>query len=611
MSWGCKAPLTRQIPFTIEDGEIIVDIGQLPEGSTIIISYEVEVDSDTENGEIVIGRYPLLKSEMKLKDKNGGDLKKGDILEYSINIENKGNAPVSDLEITNQIPEELDYIADSTLVNGELLPDSGQQKDYHKLEAEETITIKYQVEIPETITSDKIIENIVGFTATARAEDTSNPVDAELSGQMSKTVQIGGIPGKVSLSGEAGSLLGNLPEGWIVELWLGDNKLDQKIVTEDGIFEFKGLTPDNNYRILLRHPETEVVYCEVEIEGLTPGTVEDEGLLPMDPSGIIYNSISREPIAGAEVNPIGPDGNPVPESHLGNGQQNQITAADGFYRFDLDFNKASAGEYLIKINPPSGYLEEIPSRVIAPLLDPEIEAYDPSFEPDPFKVVDFETAPAIGEATDYYLSFALEAGDPDILNNHIPVDPDSEDIITISKTAAKKQLTVGDFVSYQIKVENNSAHTLDIFTVYDKLPAGFKYVEGSISIKTESNTTNIDPVGDRLVKWEGLQLESDETMTITYTLLAGTGVSVNKEYINKAYVNMGDSLVSNMTQASVLIVTDPELDGSTIIGKVFNDINANGVQDPGEKGLAGVEIISITGQIITKDEQGRYHLITD
>src|SRR5690606_23968548 len=45
-----------------------------------------------------------------------------------------------------------------------------------------------------------------------------------------------------------------------------------------------------------------------------------------------------------------------------------------------------------------------------------------------------------------------------------------------------------------------------------------------------------------------------------------------------------------------------------IIGKVFDDQNRNGYQDPGEPGLAGVRVATVKGWLITTDEHGRFHV---
>jgi hypothetical protein len=45
-----------------------------------------------------------------------------------------------------------------------------------------------------------------------------------------------------------------------------------------------------------------------------------------------------------------------------------------------------------------------------------------------------------------------------------------------------------------------------------------------------------------------------------------------------------------------------------VLGKVFDDANRNGVQDPGERGLPGVRLVTARGLIATTDAYGRYHI---
>ena len=45
-----------------------------------------------------------------------------------------------------------------------------------------------------------------------------------------------------------------------------------------------------------------------------------------------------------------------------------------------------------------------------------------------------------------------------------------------------------------------------------------------------------------------------------------------------------------------------------MIGKVFDDGNLNGYQDPGEKGLFGVRVVTVRGLIATTDKYGRFHI---
>ena len=63
-----------------------------------------------------------------------------------------------------------------------------------------------------------------------------------------------------------------------------------------------------------------------------------------------------------------------------------------------------------------------------------------------------------------------------------------------------------------------------------------------------------------------------------------------------------------MATATVRVVPDPTFDCTDIIGKVFDDKNANGYQDKGEPGLPGVRLSTTQGLLITTDEHGRYHV---
>jgi hypothetical protein len=45
-----------------------------------------------------------------------------------------------------------------------------------------------------------------------------------------------------------------------------------------------------------------------------------------------------------------------------------------------------------------------------------------------------------------------------------------------------------------------------------------------------------------------------------------------------------------------------------VTGKVFDDVNRNGFQDPGEQGLPGIRLVTANGLSATTDPYGRYHI---
>ena len=602
-----------------ETSKLSIDIGDLASNESVVMSFEVKVNTgntapkltsiaeiSSKNASSVIAsetvvtqNNPYIEMNVDIIDLNGDCLQAEDIIRYEIELENTGKTLATNIDITNLLPSEMLYIADSTTVNGRDYTDIVNTplnfNDY-VLNSGEKLTVKFKAKIKSGLSENQIIKIKTSYTA-----------DDSLEGSIEKSIQLGAIAEKLVIKGIASSILGNKATGWIAELRTGDVVLSSKILDETGIFNFSGLSADKDYTLLIKHPDTSVSYSHDFIKDKETGTIVDEAMW-LDPAGVIYNSITRNPVQGAKVYLYGPDNNLVPESYLGLGQQGQSTGDDGYYNFDIDFSKASAGKYFIRVSAPNGYASATPSKIILPILDETSAGYDPTGQGDPFKVVAKNTAPQQGEDTTYYMAFDLAFGDPEILNNHIAIDPEGEALVSIVKKADKEMASAGDFVTYTLTVTNNSSSDLSTIKVYDKIPAGFKYINNSALINHESGNEKLNPSGNRLMYWN-TSLTAGSSMTIKYTLVVGTGVVVNKKYTNIAYVKQEDITISNIAKADVLIINDADLDGVMVVGKVFYDENNNGIQDSGEKGLAGIRIISTSGEIITTDKFGRYHLV--
>jgi hypothetical protein len=106
-----------------------------------------------------------------------------------------------------------------------------------------------------------------------------------------------------------------------------------------------------------------------------------------------------------------------------------------------------------------------------------------------------------------------------------------------------------------------------------------------------------------------LSFAAGEVKTFTLVLTAGSGV-LGGDFVNQAmaYNALTHGQISNVASATVRIVGDPTFDCPDLIGKVFDDANANGVEDVGEKGIAGVRLVTAQGLLVTTDGDGRYHI---
>lgn len=408
-------------------------------------------------------------------------------------------------------------------------------------------------------------------------------------------------------------------EGWIIEAVRGGVVVATATTDANGHYLLTGLPPTTNpgetYELVFRHPVSHAQYgnpvstepgvdlSRRTIANLTlnPGQNIVEQNLPLDPSGVVYDSVTRLPVSGASVTFVGPPGfNPA--THLLGGTANltQVTDATGFYQYIL-LPGAPAGTYTIRVSPPGGYLPT-PSGNLPP--QPGAQTVGPL--PNPFLVSPSNAPPPVGSPAVYFFSFVLSGASADVLNNHIPLDPILSGALVISKTTPLVNVTRGDLVPYTITARNTLSSPLTNIDVRDQIPPGFKYRLGSGSV----NGVPQEPVVEgRLLNWQAQDFAAGETRTYKLILVVGVGVGEG-EYVNQAVgINtLANAQISNLATATVRVVPDPTFDCSDLIGKVFDDLDVNGYQDEGEPGIANVRLATVNGLLVTTDDQGRFHV---
>jgi len=342
--------------------------------------------------------------------------------------------------------------------------------------------------------------------------------------------------------------------------------------------------------------------------------------------------MARVPVAGATLTLLGPGGTALPVSCFpaGSAQQGQVTLADGYYKFDVTFGDPACptgGDYVIAVTPPPGptYVAGS-SQVIPPASDASTAAF--LVPPCPGSATDaipstslfceaqtseFAPAPSVPPRTAgtvYQLHLMLNGsqmpGTSEIFNNHIPLDPVIVGTIAISKTSPLINVTRGQLVPYVITVSNLAGTLLTDVGIVDRFPAGFTYVKGSAlldGVPAEPTVAGLD------LTWNGLTFAGLQSRTMKLLLAVGGGVSEGA-YVNRAQLvnDLTGVPISGEATATVRVLPDPTFDCTDITGKVFNDANRNGVQDDGEKGLAGVRLATARGLLATTDAYGRYHI---
>ncbi|MGD8977852.1 MAG: OmpA family protein, partial [Gammaproteobacteria bacterium] len=364
--------------------------------------------------------------------------------------------------------------------------------------------------------------------------------------------------------------------GWVVELVLDGQSVASGVTLADGGYSFGDVLALPGYEVRLRQPGSGAVFRVVSDIALDPGNDNAAVNLPAYPTGVVYDAITRTPLPGARLIFTDSSDAALPEACLLPGQQNQITGDGGSYRFDLlaDADPAcpSDSEIRIYVDGPDEYADGRSA-----LLPAQNDAFDPTGLPGPVWIAESPEPPDLSEQVLYHLSFRVAAGDPDFVNNHIPLDPLGVDPLTVrlAKTVASPEAVIGDLVQYRLELQNTGPVALNGLSVVDMPAPGFSFVEGSARFGDGSEAP---ADGARPVEFSGIDLAAGESVTLTYLTRVGAGVT-RGDYENRATPYYGGARIGNDARAVVTIGSDPDFEQATIIGKVFNDIDGDGWQD--------------------------------
>jgi uncharacterized repeat protein (TIGR01451 family) len=207
--------------------------------------------------------------------------------------------------------------------------------------------------------------------------------------------------------------------------------------------------------------------------------------------------------------------------------------------------------------------------------------------------------------------------------------------LTVSKTTPLVQVTRGQLIPYTITVTNVLSGVVQGVALVDSFPAGFRYVPGSARI----DGTPAEPaLAEFTLTWSNLSFAAGAHHTVVLLLAVGAGVGEG-QFMNRAqaFAQVSASTASRVQasaagahtavkraqaaaapvlgnalssegSATVVVVPDTTFDCTDVIGKVFDDKNGNGQQDPGEPGLPGVRVVTTRGLAAVTDEFGRFHI---
>ncbi|HXV74686.1 MAG TPA: hypothetical protein VD788_00075 [Candidatus Polarisedimenticolaceae bacterium] len=643
---------------TLISNQAVVDSVELPD---LLTDGDGDPATGPEPTVVVVGDGQLLSITKQVAVVGGGPAVPGAELEYVVRVVNIAAVPALGVVLTDDLdavqPGQLTYVDLSATMNGSAtgvsFAGSTITADYDAVNGPlapgEAVVLRFRAILDPALLNGTVVTNTGVVSWNTPAQTASASV----------SIVVGGIPGFAALNGsawhdadfdDARDSTERALAGWSVELY-GDGQLLHSALTDaNGVYRIVGVEPNDVsgtvYELRFSAPGSGASTAMLGQAAspftngmqrigdiLVPPDANLQGLdLPIDPNGVVYNSVARIPVAGATLTLLDAGGgSPLPANCFDDAaQQGQVTLGDGYYKFDVNFSDPACppgAGYVIGVTPPPGttYVAGY-SQIIPPASDPSTAAFSvpacpgtvddtvPSTaqfcEVQPSEFAPASSVAARAAGTVHHVHVTLDGsqapGSSQIFNNHLPLDPEVNGSIAISKTTPLLYVTRGQQVPYTLRLNNLAGTLLTDVSIVDRFPAGFAYVEGSAvldGVPTEPT------VAGRELSWSGLVVAGTEERTVKLLLAVGAGVSEG-DYVNRAQVLNGvtGSAMSGEATATVHVVPDPTFDCTDVTGKVFNDANRNGMQDDGEDGLPGVRVATARGLLATTDQHGRYHI---
>ena len=455
--------------------------------------------------------------------------------------------------------------------------------------------------------------------------------------------------------------------GWIVELVDPASGQVLKTTTSaaDGSYRFGDVVPGVKWNIRFRDPRSTVLWpfpvtretaggvqepCDADTAiargGVSACRTNDNGIsqlevvlragqhlpqqsLPVDPSGVVYDATTRDPVPGSIVTlaPVGLCSGYDPRTGVLNaagggyrieGSSIAMTVgSEGFYQFAFGPAAPARCEFQLTVTPPGGY------TFVSSMIPPQASALSPAGGAGANHVVQANTqAPtgAVGTATEYYLNLFAGSATAAIVHNHLPLDTAVATGLAISKTGDRQTAEIGDTVQYTITVRQTAGSALAALNVIDRLPRGFTYIDGTARADGRAVA---DPAGrpGPLLGFALGPISVGGQIVLTYRVRIGVGAQqgdgINRAQAHGCSISGGcidtttltplpGALASNRAEYRVRVTGGVFAEQACVLGKVFMDCNNNHLQDREELGIPGVRLYFSDGTWVISDSEGKY-----
>ena len=376
-----------------------------------------DADGNAANGPeptiVRVGDGQLLTITKEVMVVGGGPALEGGLLEYLVTVRNTGAVPAFDVYVTDNLDEptagQLIYEDQSATLNGGtagidvagpiILADYSAV--YGPLPPGQAFVLRFRARIYGRCADRHHHRQ----RSLRHLEYRSDRHGIRQPGTWAGTPGIGILNGTVWHDADFDDLAddGELRlQDWTVDVLLNGQVITSMPTDAQGAYSIDALVPnygtEDTYELRFRAPGADqnsasLGYADSDFTNgpqriydivIRSGSNLQNLNLPIDPNGVVYDALSRLPLAGARLTLTGPGGMPVAAECFDDpNQQGQTTLAAGYYKFDLNFSDPSCpsgGSYLVEVNGGTAYEPGI-SEFIAPVSDQTTASFNVPFCP--------------------------------------------------------------------------------------------------------------------------------------------------------------------------------------------------------------------------------------
>ncbi|KRG63204.1 hypothetical protein ABB26_13070 [Stenotrophomonas humi] len=456
-------------------------------------------------------------------------------------------------------------------------------------------------------------------------------------------------------------------QSWIVELLDSATGLvsQSTITAADGSYRFGDVIPGIKWNLQFRDPASGVLWawpvnqetaggmgvacdgpraisdssvsaCRITENGtsqlqvvLEAGQHLPQQSLPVDPSGVVYDAVTRDPVPGSivTITPVGVCNGYDPMTAILNaaaggyrveGNAVSMTVGNnGYYQFMFGPAAPARCEFQLTVTPPGGY------QFVSSLIAPQEGSLSPLGAAGSSHLVQPQSnAPtgAVGTPTQYWLTLFAGSSTAGIVHNHLPLDTAEATGLVITKTGDRQTAEIGDTVQYTITVRQTAGSAMATLNIVDTLPRGFTYIDGTARVGGRALEEPFGKPGPRLGFNLG-PINVGQQLVLTYRVRVGVGAQqgdgINRAQAHGCSITGGcidpgsmtpvpGSVPSNRAEYRVRVTGGVFTEEACVLGKVFVDCNNNHLQDNEELGIPGVRLYFSNGTWVISDSEGKY-----